>query len=104
LSNENNNLRMACREVVAFRNMWRNVSLVSRGALGGDLVRTQKFSEKAKAPPTLIENRELGLFFMEEQLLCDQWSNGGFAGRQLLDIATQRKPTQVFSAIFIASR
>jgi hypothetical protein len=68
------------------------------------LVRTQKFSEKAKAPPTLIENRELGLFFMEEQLLCDQWSNGGFAGRQLLDIATQRKPTQVFSAIFIASR
>jgi hypothetical protein len=23
---------------------------------------------------------------MEEQLLCDQWSNGGFAGRQLLDI------------------
>jgi hypothetical protein len=68
------------------------------------LVRTQKFSEKAKAPPTLIENRELGLFFMEEQLLCDQWSKGGFAGRQLLDIATQRKPTQVFSALFIASR
>jgi hypothetical protein len=69
-------------------------------AISSTLVRTQKFSEKAKAPPTLIENRELGLFFMEEQLLCDQWSNGGFAGRQLLDIATQRKPTQVFSAIF----
>jgi hypothetical protein len=68
------------------------------------LVRTQKFSEKAKAPPTLIENRELGLFFIEGQLLCDQRSNGGFAGHQLLDIATQRKPTQIFSTIFIASR
>jgi hypothetical protein len=28
-----------------------------------ELVRTQKFFEKGKAPPTLIENRELGLFF-----------------------------------------
>jgi hypothetical protein len=34
------------------------------------LVRTQKFSEKAKAPPTLIENRELGLFFMERGNYC----------------------------------
>jgi hypothetical protein len=57
------------------------------GLISVGLVRTQKFSEKAKVPPTLIENRELGLFFMEEQLLCDQWSKGGFAGRQLLDIA-----------------
>ena len=68
------------------------------------LVRTQKFFEKGKAPPTLKNNRELGLFFMEGQLLCDQRSNGGFAGCQLLDIATQRKPTQIFSTIFIASR
>jgi hypothetical protein len=68
------------------------------------LVRTQKFFGKGKAPPTLIENRELGLFFMEGQLLCDQRSKGGFAGCQLLGIATQRKPTQVFSTIFVASR
>jgi hypothetical protein len=32
------------------------------------LVRTQKFSEKGKAPPPLIENRESGLFFMDGQL------------------------------------
>jgi hypothetical protein len=41
---------------------------------------------------------------MDGQLLCNQRSNGGFAGHQLLDIATQRKPTQIFSTIFIASR
>src|ERR671914_1177794 len=63
-----------------------------------------EFFEKGKAPPTLKNNRELGLFFMEGQLLCDQRSNGGCAGYQLLDIATQRKPTQIFSTIFIASR
>jgi hypothetical protein len=47
-----------------------------------------EISEKGKAPPTLIENRELGLFFVDGQLLCDQRSNGGFAGHQLLDITT----------------
>src|ERR671917_1783439 len=40
------------------------------------LVRTQKFSEKGKAPPPLIENRESGLSFMDGQLTVrstEQW-------------------------------
>jgi hypothetical protein len=49
------------------------------------LVRTQKFSEKGKAPPPLIENRELGLFFMDGQLTVrstEQWRlrRGSIAG------------------------
>jgi hypothetical protein len=41
-----------------------------------ELACTQKFSEKGKAPPTLIEKESLGCFFMDGQLTVrstEQW-------------------------------
>jgi hypothetical protein len=39
--------------------------------VGMHLVRTQKFSEKGKAPPPLIEIESQGCFLWTVNLLCD---------------------------------